>query len=379
MNKKSIKYIGFYNLLDDKIVRNGSPAAINKMNYIIKTISKYRSVEIVSPSWCIEKNIPFIKSDKKILAEGIKLVLAPTFSTNNKVSNYIKYIFSSIWLFFYLLKNTHKYEEIVVYHSLAIMIPILLVVKIKKLNLILEVEEIYSDVIKCGNLKRYRELKFIKYANKYIFPTQLLNEKINNSNKPHVVIHGTYEVEKVRSFQFDDDRIHIVYAGTFDFRKGVIEAINSAKYLDEKYHMHIIGFGTDEEKSKVQEMILNVASITRCNITFDGLLLGEEYTKFIQACDVGLCTQIPEASYNSTSFPSKVLSYMANGLRVVAIKIQALEVSDVNELIYFYEENDSLQIAKRIMSIDWQEIYDSKNKIKELDNKLNKNLKKLLE
>ena len=63
-----------------------------------------------------------------------------------------------------------------------------------------------------------------------------------------MVIYGTYNVEKQIANKFDDGKIHCVYAGTFDPRKGGMSAVNAAKFLDEKYHIHILGFGTEKDK-----------------------------------------------------------------------------------------------------------------------------------
>ena len=109
------------------------------------------------------------------------------------------------------------------------------------------------------------------------------------------------------------------------------------------------------------------------------MLSGEEYIKFIQSCDIGLSTQNPNAAFNETSFPSKVLSYMANGLRVVSIKIEVLKSSAVNELLYYYDINNPEAIANAIKGVDMSSLYDSRERIKELDKKFREEIKNLLE
>ena len=104
-----------------------------------------------------------------------------------------------------------------------------------------------------------------------------------------------------------------------------------------------------------------------------------EYIKFLQKCDIGLSTQTPNAEYNDTSFPSKVLSYMANGLRVVSIRIKALEKSKISDLLYYYENDSPKEIAKAIKSIDLSQPYNSRNKIQDLDENFIKDIKELLE
>lgn len=245
--------------------------------------------------------------------------------------------------------------------------------------MILEVEEIYSDVT--GNERtRAKELAFFKLADAYIFPTELLDQSVNTEHKPSTIVYGTYKVEKDRKHKFheEDGKIHLVYAGTFDPRKGGVSAAAAGEYLDKKFHIHILGFGSEEEKKVIKKQIEEVNSKNGAIVTMDGLLSGEEYIKFLQSCDVGFSTQNPDADFNDTSFPSKVLSYLSNGLRVVSVRIKSLEESKVGDLLYFYDGNDPKKIAETIKSINFDEAYDSRELISELDNEFTDNLKKIL-
>ena len=248
--------------------------------------------------------------------------------------------------------------------------------KIKKFKMILEVEEIYNDVRQKSRLSRRMEEKFIASANKYIFPTQLLNKKFNKKNKPYVIIHGTYQVETDRKLSFNDDKIHVVYAGTLDPRKGgAIAAVKSAQWLTEKYHIHILGFGDSVE---IEKLILDVNSQSKATVTFDGLLSGNEYIEFLQKCHIGMSTQNPDANFNDTSFPSKILSYMANGLRVVTVSIPAIEASDIGNELYYYKNQTPKDIAEAIMNIDFNDGYDGRSIIRELDIKFTEEFKKMM-
>lgn len=378
---EKIKYIGFYEEIDSKYKRNSCLSAINKMNYIIEAIVKIGiNVEIISPAWYIDSYAPTTSEEKIYLNESVSLVKAPSFATKNKLATRFKYHFSQIWLFIYLIKNTKKNEKLIVYHSLALMKPLYFAKKIKKFKVIYEVEEIYTDVSNYSNFKRKREIKMINNGDKYIFPTELLNESLNKTNKPYSICYGTYKAEEDRNVKFNDDKIHVVYAGTFDPRKGGASAAAAAgEYLDEKYHIHIIGFGSEDEKISLQNLIKEVSKKTKCTVTYDGLYKGEEYIKFLQKCDIGLSTQTPNAEYNDTSFPSKVLSYMANGLRVVSIRINALEKARISKLLYYYDKDCPKEIAKAVKSIDYNDDYDSRAIIKMLDTEFTEDLKYLLE
>lgn len=371
-----MKYLCYYDKNFDE-GRNYALAATTKIDYIAKAINELgEDVELISASTISSKG-HFAKRTE-ILGSGIKLKLFRAYKWGNVFQKIWATIYFKLAIFFYLLFNVKKGEKIIAYHSLAYMREIKLAKAIKKFNLILEVEEIYGDVINKDNITE-NELKFFNKADAYIFPTELLNDKVNKNNKPHVINHGTYNVEKQISNKFDDGKIHCVYAGTFDVRKGgALFAIKSAKFLSEKYHLHVLGFGNTDDTNLVKKTIEEVNSLGKCTVTFDGLKSGEEYIKFIQSCHIGLSTQNPNAKFNDTSFPSKVLSYMANGLRVVSIKIKALETSGVHELLYYYNEDNPEEIAKAIQSVKVLDNYDSRVKISELDKQFKQDIKKLL-
>ena len=113
-------------------------------------------------------------------------------------------------------------------------------------------------------------------------------------------------------------------------------------------------------------------------MTFDGLKSGEEYIEFIQSCDIGLSTQNPDAEFNATSFPSKILSYMSNGLRVVSVRIPAIEQSAIGNYMYYYNEQTPQEIAKAVLSVNLSDNYNGKEVIKKLNTEFTENIKNLI-
>lgn len=372
---KKIFYLGYYNLPDSGT--NFVLAAVNKMNYICEALENNGyNTEIVSASGAVEKK--FCKSKKVKLTDKTTLKLFSSLPRLNRIVSVIDRVILKIKLFLYMIKNTNKDSTVMVYHSLGYMSLVKRLKKLKGFKLIIEAEEIYGDVI--GNEKTsQKEYEFFKIADGFIFPTELLSEKVNTEKKPEVIIYGTYHIEKEMPKIFSDGKIHCVYAGTFDPKKGgAIASAESAMFLDENYHVHILGFGNEKEKAEMLNTIDSISKKSKAKITYDGLLSGEEYIKFIQSCDIGLSTQNPNGKYNDTSFPSKILSYMANGLRVVSIRIPAIEKSAVGKFMYYYDEQTPENIAKAIKSIDFSEEYDSRKAIGVLDKAFICDLKKML-
>jgi hypothetical protein len=376
--QQEIKYIGFYDLPTSKYKRAAALSATNKMDYICDSINKAGfNVHLISPSWFIDSSshINYQKKTETKISEHKKLTLVPSFKTSNKYTGYLKIIYSLIWLFFWLCFNVKKEEKILVYHSPWLALPILLAKKIKEFHLILEVEEIYSDVSSLHPYFDKLEQKIFKAADSFLFSTDLLPEKIK-TNKDFIVIYGNYNVTKDLAVPLTDGKIHLVYAGIIDSQKaGAFNAIESALFLPANYEMHIIGFG---EVEKLESRIEEINKTSKCKVIFDGSKQGNEYIKYCQECHIGMSTQNMDGKYLETSFPSKIFSYMGMGLRVVSCEIKSVTMSKINSITYYYKEDAPQSIAKAILNIDMDENYDSKKVMLELDSKFIIDLKKML-
>ena len=383
-----IYYIGYYTceqIMNEE--RKESYAAKNKMKYIISALSESLQEEVYVISAAETKKYCFVKGSYNSIGQKAFLKTFNSFNSKNKIIRGMGHLVKKIDMYYYMLKRIQKNDYVIIYHSLAFKYLIYFLKKIKKCKIILEVEEIYADVI--GDFKlREKEMSFFKFADAYIFPTKLLDNEVNIYKKPSVFIHGTYQLEidrkcNIFSDNFNDkkkQKVHCVYAGTFDPKKGgALASILSTKYLPSNYHIHILGFGSNEDKQSIIKNIDAVSKNTKAEVSYDGLLSGEEYIRFIQSCDIGLSTQNPKEAFNMTSFPSKILSYMANGLQVVSANIPVVEYSDVGQSIYYYKEQTPKEIARAILSVNLDDFSDNREIISNLDIKFKKEIKKLIE
>lgn len=381
-----LKYIAYYSDPDESKHRNAAPSADTKIDYIVSVLMREGcNVKVISKcgvencesilkyyeDYAIEKNGTMVRFVPSLTSKFRPLRFFTRIYTNQKINRLIK-------------KECLGTDcKILIYHSLG-MYSVIKYLKKHKKPFILEVEEIYSDVTtKKKKQNREKEDYMFYAASSYIFSTELLNRELNNGNKPYVVCNGTYNTTQklVEEKIFDDkDKNHCVYAGTFDPRKGgVTAAISAAEFLSENYHMHILGFGNKEETKAMKELISEVSKKSVATVTYDGLLSGEEYIRFIQSCDIGLSTQNPDAAFNATSFPSKILSYMSNGLRVVSIRIPAIEGSAIGKYMYYYDKQTPEEIAKAIMTVNLNDDYNGRQVISKLDAEFSYDIAKLME
>lgn len=374
MKHKVVKYIAYFDKQDSDVERNYVTSASNKIEYIAKTIASNNvDVEIISVSEVTEHKFKVYPFEKKQIADGITLSLPLSWGGSNWILKKIKKIWHLAILFFYLMCNCNKRDTVITYHSLGYFDIIRWAKKICGFNLVLEVEEIYSDVSPMSNYWRNLEFKMFDIADAFILSNDLLDGKINKYRKPSIVIYGTYKVEQKLVEKFNDCKIHAIYAGTFDANKGGAQiAIQAAEYLPENYHIHICGFGTDQDTENIRRMIKYEQERSKATITYDGLKKGIEFIEFLQSCHIGLSTQKPDGEYNDTSFPSKVLTYMSNGLAVVTIRIPVLEKSTIADVLTFYETPNGKALADAIKHCNYQQSSS------ELLNKLDKSFKQEL-
>lgn len=346
-----IYYLCFYDTLENREEgRHYELSAGNIVSYVLSTIEKNgHTVDVISAS--TTQNNHFYKGKVIPVGEKSKLHLFTTFPYKPRVLRLLGRYVTKLQVFFYLLTHLKKDDTLIVYHSLALMNRVQMLRKLCKFRLFLQVEEIYGDVTENREVSA-KELEYFKIADAYLFAAKLLNEKINTEGKPYAVIYGTYQAEEKRQSIFEgSEKIHCVYAGTLEPQKGgALMAASAAKHLPENYHVHILGFGTPQEVENIEKLTKELDRECGCSISFHGCLQGEQYIRFLQSCQIGLSTQNPVGAYNDTSFPSKILSYMANGLQVVTVRIPVVEQSDISQHMHYYQKPEPERIAAAIVS-----------------------------
>jgi len=371
---KSIKYIAYYNTDDNLEERVVFPSASSKINTISRAIGeKGLKVDIISSS-----NTTSTKSNSsrkvKHISDNIRLILLKGYRRGGKIRNKYSGLMFKLSFGLYCLRNIKKGDTVIVYHSLNYIGLIKWLKKCKKIKLILEVEEIYGDV---SNSIESRKIEYSLFplADAYIFSTAMLNRKINTENKPNVIINGTYDLAKEMNVERTDKCIRCVYAGTLDkIKGGAYKAVQSAEFLDNRFEICIVGRGSDEEKSYLNELIASNNAVSDCKAVYDGEKRGDDFFRYLQECQIGLSTQNTEEEYNNTSFPSKVLTYFSNGLRVVAGRCENIETSDIGDMIYYYDGNDPKEIANAIKSINFDDTYNPKERLISLKDRFGKEM-----
>ncbi|MCR4900457.1 MAG: hypothetical protein K5907_06550 [Treponema sp.] len=306
---------------------------------------------------------------------GYNVIVLPFLNYCNKYTRLISKIVFKIIRFVHLFFAINKNDVIIVYHSLELMNLIKIIKKIKGNKLIIEVGEIYGDYWQNPSIIK-NEMNYFKFADAFIFQSEKLELLINVDNKPYVINYGSYKTIDMTK-EIKDDKIHCIYSGTFDPKKGGVElAIRTASFLSEKYIMHISGYGSKEQIEKIQNFINDINKKSKCHIVYEGLLNNTAYEQLLSKCIWGLNTQTPDANFNETCFPSKILMYLGHGLNVVSSKIPVVENSEIGQYLTYYNEQDPKNIAETILNTKIRN--QNENIVKHLDDLFKLKLKEII-
>ena len=378
MERKRVLYVGYYDTPDSKQQREYYPAATNFMDYIAQVlVDDGYAVEIVSMS--PTKGAKPANGGRRALSNEIWLKTFFSIGDGNSFFHRINIHLIRFEMFIYLLTKIKKNDILLVYHSLNYAKVIMVLRKLRIFRFVLQVCEIYQDVTdNLANKLKKAEFEIFQRCDACIYSNDLIREKLDpDHRRESLVLYGVYKTHKPDVTPFADGKIHVVYAGTLDHRKGAGAAAEAAKYLDNRIHIHILGFGGEEQIAHIMSLVENHNGDS--TLTFDGLLQGEAFSSFMAKCDIGLCTQSMDATFSDTSFPSKILTYLAYGLCVVSVRLKAVEISKIGNQLCFIDSCTPEAVAEGIQAALRNHEPKSSTLLTFLDKQLHEELRELLE
>ncbi|MGL6178923.1 MAG: glycosyltransferase [Tannerellaceae bacterium] len=344
------------------------------------TISKLQSlgynVCVVSLSHTAN-GFKYSSSHFDVLDKNLAIKQFASFGFNSFLLRKSNLLFILLQAFFYLLFNVSTKDNVLLYHSLVSGIPLFCSKLFKKFSVILEFTEVYGSFISLSSLGRKWEQYIIANSDKFILSIDSLASFVDK--RPFAINYGDYNITKQIADKYNDGRIHIVYAGILTQSKGVVNFIKSAKFLDENFVLHIIGYGNKSDISVIRDLISEYSTKSKASISYDGLLKGTEFLEYIQKCHYGICPQDISASYNNFSFPSKIITYLANGLNVISSPIESILNSEVGAYLFYLKGDTPEFIAEVLKSLDDKQMFNTRELLSNLDRDFIINLRQILE
>lgn len=360
-------YLGYY-YTDPNVTKGANWSQSKKMDYIIQSLNNENvDVHVLSCA--------YYGNSKHYFSRGFTTIIRPHFIFTKfpelKYKTIIGKAFGRLLLYVTLLLRLlriKKEDTIIVYHSVIISEIVYYISKIKKIHIITEVEEIYSLAFPDKYNSLDKEKRSLLAPDGFLFVNDLLHIYLN-TKKPWTPVYGSYHSCRETQYEniFNDNKIHIVYAGSFSTHKGgVYHAVKAATLLGNQYEMHVLGYGDDKSINELNELIDSINKSSCCKVHYHGMLSGNEYDSFLLSCNIGLNPQ-NSGKYMETAFPSKVLSYLSHGLNVVTTDLKSLAVSKVADLLVLTKEPEPKMIADAIISINLKPKEAIFSRIEELD------------
>lgn len=347
---RTIHYICSYNNeVGRRIITQ--PSGISKINYVKSVLLRAGyGVDLLSLAEG-ESKFPFFAYRSLVVRKGDKEIhrYISTLCRSNILFRIVSRLWMHIQLLFYLFFSVKQNDIILIYHSLAYILPIKIFRLLSKKKIYFEVEELFHAAYKDSKVKIEKEKKFLRKASGYLLVNDLIG-KLSGFSASSVVCYGTYSRIKLPKDSFNDEKIHIVYAGVIN--EDALMAVEISKYLSSKYFIHILGYGIEEELVKLEEKIKNVGSISQCMVSYDGCKFGDEYISFLAKCSIGICTRILEDPLSNYTFPSKILAYISNGLLPVCSPLSCVKESKIYSHVLFARQVTPDAFAEAIMSAD---------------------------
>lgn len=184
----------------------------------------------------------------------------------------------------------------------------------------------------------------MKNCTHFILLTEQMNEVVNPSRKPYIIIEGICdrEMEKVHAPKRVEKRC--IYAGLLDVRYGVkamVEAFLIANV--EGAELHIFGNGAyAEELAQVAEQ--------HENIVYHGNVLNTEVVKAELEASLLINPRPTDEEFTKYSFPSKNLEYMASGTAVLTTNLPGMP-DEYRPYVYLFDDESIEGMANTMKAL----------------------------
>ena len=153
----------------------------------------------------------------------------------------------------------------------------------------------------------------IKKADKYVFLTEQMNNKVNNYGKPYVVIEGMTDVSQKSDAirKVDNDIKKCLYTGNLNKKYGIDILIKGfVRAGIENTELHICGNG------EMTEELRNNPDKYK-NVYYHGCLFSDEVITMQKDATLLVNPRPSVPEYTKYSFPSKTTEYMSSGTPVL--------------------------------------------------------------
>lgn len=195
--------------------------------------------------------------------------------------------------------------------------------------------------------EKYNEL--LSKADGYIFLTEQMNERVNKSGKPYIVLEGhsdcaLNEIASGERYEEKTGKKVIVYAGSIKKLYGIqtlVEGFLKANIKDAELQI----FGDGDYREELEEICKTNPTVKYMGIRTNGEVVAVEQRSAL------LVNPRPSApEYTKYSFPSKNMEYMASGTPILTTKLPGMP-KEYYPYIYAIENESVDGVADALKSV----------------------------
>lgn len=181
----------------------------------------------------------------------------------------------------------------------------------------------------------------------YVFLTEAMNEKLNHTHKPYVVIEGLCDANMIRLEKKNTESKAVrkcVYAGLLDVRYGVKMMVDGFLLANlPQVELHIYGDGPyASELAKVTQEYPNVI--------YHGTVMNDIVIQAELGADLLINPRPTHEEFTKYSFPSKNMEYMATGTPVLTTSLPGMP-EEYKQYVYLLEDESTLGFANSLKKV----------------------------
>ena len=282
-------------------------------------------------------------------------------------------------LFWKLLFQSDK-DTILLSNDLDSLLPNYWVSKIKKIPIVFDSHEIYSELPSVQgrfSQKVWRKLeKFLIPKMKYFytvsesyanfFEKKYKNRPIVIRNMPFLQENDDFPLDFPLPKKSDEKQKILIYQGAVSAGRGIDKMIQAMQFL-ENVQLWIVGDGLEKKEYEDLAERLNLSS----KIFFFGMILPEKLKKITPSADVGLCLEEDLGLSYCFALPNKLFDYIHAEIPVLGTNLPEIQnlvkKYEIGEII---DEHSPQNIAEKLQKLleKGKDFY--KNQLKTAKNEL---------
>ena len=344
-----VHYIGWYIANDDKEKYSGNVPGNLKMHYVVEMLKQAGKRVAVLSLADRNKSIIYFPQ-RRILTDETSICYVGGIYNGKKVFKKLNSFLKKIQFICYVLFYVKKDDAILLYHSLEYTKFLSKIKSIAKRKVIIEVEEIYGYSAIEDKPWVNEEISAIKKMDYFITVNDGMIVSLDLPADKSVANYGVGIIPCRNVERINDGKIHVVYAGTIENKKrGAFMAAETARFLSNDYHLHIIGFGKEKDIDALKSLIEVInRDADYWRVTYDGFFSGKELDDFLFKCHIGLSSNVMRPNFANNSFPSKVITYMCHDLSIVLGYANAFYDVPISKGWQFYHNYEPKEVADAI-------------------------------